>query len=154
MTANLPPRSLTNRLLILSAGSLLGQNILDALEPRRGRLEVLGADARADSGRLFRCDRVYLTPLIEEEEAFEQRLLEIAGLEQPDLIIPGRDHDILFLSRFSTRHPQWAARIPCGAYEAARIMQDKALSWEFARQQGLPFAETLLVTPETTFADL
>jgi carbamoylphosphate synthase large subunit len=154
MSPPLPSRSQTHRLLILSAGSLLGQNILDALEPRRRQIEVIGADAQADNGRLFRYDHVYLVPLIDEETAFEKRLLEVIGLEEPDLIIPGRDHDVLFLSQFSSRHPQWSSRIPCGTYEAARIMQDKALSFEFAQKCDLPFAETLLVTHTITLADL
>src|SRR5207248_638867 len=125
MSPRPPSRSQTPRLLILSAGSLLGQNILDALEHRRRQIEVIGADAQAENGRLFRCDRAYLVPPIEEETAFEKRLLEVIALEEPDLIIPGRDHDVLFLSQFRSRQPQWASRIPCGTYEAARIMQDK-----------------------------
>ncbi len=62
------------RLLILSVGSLLGQNVLDALEGRRERVHVIGASLAADNARLFRCDTAYLTPPTDDAFAFRARL--------------------------------------------------------------------------------
>ena len=47
------------KILIISVGSLLGQNILDALEGRRDKVEIIGINTIAENPRVFRCDRLY-----------------------------------------------------------------------------------------------
>ncbi len=131
--------------LITSAGSFLGHNILEALAPVRPRIRVIGVNFDADNPRLFRCDRAYLVPRIEETEAFDLRLHEIITLENPDMLLAGRDHDVIALARLRERRPELAARIPCGPVWLADMMQDKLLSWQFARECGVPFAETISV---------
>jgi hypothetical protein len=44
------------KILVLSVGSLLGQNILDALEGRREQVDVIGGDTGTTNARLFRCE--------------------------------------------------------------------------------------------------
>ena len=48
MPSSFPENRQRTPVLILSAGSLLGQNILDALEPRRGQVRVIGAEGEID----------------------------------------------------------------------------------------------------------
>jgi carbamoyl-phosphate synthase large subunit len=136
-------------LLILSAGSLVAQNILDAVGPRRRELRVLGVNLDAENPRLFRCDEVWLVPPVESEAALEERLLKLIATERPDLMVPGRDHDVVFLAKLRERHPELAGCIPCGSLKAARTMQDKYLSCLFARDRRLPFADTLPISPES-----
>jgi carbamoyl-phosphate synthase large subunit len=135
--------------MILSAGSLVSQNILDAVEPRRRELRVVGLNLDADNPRLFRCDEVWLVPPVESEAEMESRLLELEATERPDLIVPGRDHDVDFLAGILERHPRLARCIPCGSRDVAIMMQDKYRSYEFARERGLSFADTLLVSADT-----
>ena len=130
------------RLMILSVGSLVGQNILDSLEGRRHRLRVIGLNSLPDNPRVFRCDRAYLVPSADSPE-FESRLTDIIGKEDPDLILPGRDDDILTLIRLRQCRPEWKKKIPMGSLEAAEIMDDKSRSAEFAKKHGLPFAPTV-----------
>lgn len=130
--------------MLLSVGSLLGQGLLDVLESRRAHVTVIGLNSVASSPGNFRTDRGYLTPPLAESSAFTARLLEVLALEQPDVILPGRDQDVVFLAGFRNSHPEHAQRIPCGSPEAACMISDKALCSDWAREQGLPFADSYL----------
>jgi len=134
------------RLLLLSGGSLVAQNILDALGFRRPELYLAATNSIADTEALFACDAVYLTPPTSAGMAFDVRLQEIVAQEQPDLLIPCRDDDVLFLAQLARRQPELAARCLCGSPELAEAMCDKWMSWQFSQQHGLPFVPTL-VTP-------
>jgi carbamoyl-phosphate synthase large subunit len=136
------------KILILSAGSLVGQNILDALEGRREWVSVIGADAGTTSPRLFRCDVVYRTPSTDEADAFRVRLLEIIDRERPDLVLAGRDHDVNFMSELRDRAPALSRMLPCGPATLARMIQDKWQSFLFCRRNGLPMADTIVTGQE------
>ncbi len=129
-------------IMILSIGSLLGQNMLDALEGRRHNIRVTGLNSVADNPRVFRCDHAYLVPPAESKD-FEPRLLSIIRDENPDAIFPGRDNDILILARLRRSHPTLAGKIPLGSLAAAKIMDDKLMSYRFAVRHGLPFVPTV-----------
>lgn len=133
------------RLLLLSGGCLVGQNILDTLSCRREWVELVATNSVPQGGSLFDFDAVYLTPPT-LAQAFERRLLDILAEEEPDLVIPCRDDDVVFLADLKARRPDIGARFLCGSIEAAQIANDKWLSWQFANANGLPFAPTL-VTP-------
>ena len=60
-------------LLILSVGSLVGTNILDAVEAFRPDLRVIGINSEAEALNNFRCDRVFLAPPAHQAEAYWQR---------------------------------------------------------------------------------
>lgn len=134
------------KILILSVGSLLGQCVLDVLEGRRQEIKVIGLNSQAQNPCNFRCDRTYLVPLSARRQAFKDRFLEILALESPNLILPGRDEDVLFLAEFREIYPTHAGSIPCGTPAAARIVNDKYFTWLWAQSQGLPFAESFLLT--------
>jgi carbamoyl-phosphate synthase large subunit len=130
------------KIVITSVGSLVGQNILDALEGRRDAITLVGTNSIAESANNFRCDTVYLAPPAIEKRAYRQRLLEVFERERPDIVLPGRDDDVLVLAELRDTMPQWSPIIPCGPLAAARILDDKLLSYQFARERGLPFADT------------
>lgn len=134
--------------IILSAGSLLGQNILDVLETRRGNLTITGADASCDNSRVFRCDAVYRCPLVGSDD-FEPFILSLIEKEKPDLVLPGRDHDALFLARLIEKYPALTPIVCTGSSEALELMNDKALSYLFAREKSLPFAESFIMEKQT-----
>lgn len=130
------------KIFITSVGSLVGQNILDALEGRRAGVRVIGINSLAEAASNFRCDICYTAPMASNEEQYRARLLEIMASELPDLVLAGRDDDVSALAAIRERNPRLAAGIVCGSLGAARTMEDKLLSYHFARQRGLPFADT------------
>jgi carbamoyl-phosphate synthase large subunit len=98
----------------------------------------------ADAPSAFGCKRLYQVPQLADAAQFLPRFLAILAQEQPDLILPGRDDDVVFLARFREQYPQWAPAIPCGAVRPAEIARDKWLSFQWARSQGLSFADSAL----------
>lgn len=129
------------KLLITSVGSLLGQNILDIIESRRGIIEVIGLNTIADNPRNFRCDRVYLVHKTSSNE-FINEFDEIIEKENPDFIMPGRDEDCVFLSRFKKRKVDNI--VPFSDSEVSQVMFDKYKSYQFSKKHNLDFAETIL----------
>ncbi|MEZ0374943.1 MAG: hypothetical protein ACAI44_38005 [Candidatus Sericytochromatia bacterium] len=132
------------RILICSVGSLVGQNLLDALETRRQGLRLIGINSVAANPQNFRCDAAYLAPPTAETMAYEAFLLDLLAREQPDLILSGRDQDTLFLTAFRERFPAFTARIPYASAALAQMSFDKWQTCQFALSQGLAFARTLL----------
>ncbi len=128
------------KILILSAGSFLGQNILDTLETRRELFQIIGLTIDIENSCHFRCDQLYLVPKLAEKAQFISRFLTILQQEQPDLILPGRDDDVVFLAEFRAQYPQYQAAIPCGSGALAKIMRDKFSCYLWTLEHKLPFA--------------
>lgn len=130
-------------ILVTSIGSLLGQNILDAMESRKDTIWLIGADNSCMNPRVFRSDILYRIPPTDDENVFFNRIIEIIDLEKPDIILAGRDHDAVLLSRLKEKYPEYSRIIPGGCSQAAALMQDKCKSHEFCVQNGIPYANTL-----------
>ncbi|HUH94659.1 MAG TPA: hypothetical protein VL742_16135 [Casimicrobiaceae bacterium] len=132
------------RLLVLSVGTRVGQNVLAVLASRRGAVEIVATSSVANEPALFECDAVYLVPpTAAEPEAFERSLLEIVASERIDLVVPCRDDDVVFLAGLRGRRPELAPRLLCGGAEASRIIVDKWLSAKFSARQALPFVPSI-----------
>ncbi len=132
------------KLLLVSGGSLVGGNILDALEGRREAIEVHATNSAASGCGLERFDTVHLTPpTVKDPVEFERRLIEVIDRVLPDLVIPCRDDDVVFLADLRTRRPDLERCILCGTPEVAEATFDKASSGRFCAEHGLPFAPTL-----------
>lgn len=132
------------KLLIVSVGSLLGQNLLDVLEGRRDKVEVIGVNTLAENPRVFRCDRLYKS-VNSNHSDFEKTLLDIIQKEMPDCVLAGRDEDVLVLAEFFKKYYKYASMFPNGSIRAIEIMNDKALSLSFAKQYHLPFAPSYIL---------
>lgn len=132
------------KILITSVGSLLGQNVLDVLEGRREKVEVIGINTVAENPRVFRCDRLYKSVNSNQSE-FENILLKIIRKESPNLVLAGRDEDVHVLALFFEKYSIYRNMFPNGSINAIEIMNDKAKSMEFARKYQLPFAPSYIL---------
>jgi len=141
------------RLLLVAGASLVGQNVLAALAGRRARLRVATTGSVADDPFLFDGDAAYLTPPTADVGAFERRLAEILAAEDPDLVIPCRDDDVVLLAALRERRPELASRLLCGTLAAARIMMDKWASSVFASEHALPYAPSIIAGGDRPLAD-
>jgi carbamoyl-phosphate synthase large subunit len=130
-------------ILLLSAGSLLGQNILDCLENRRSKIRITGLNSESRNPRIFMCDKAYKAPL-STSDGFRDFVMEIVNREKPDLIMPGRDADVLLLAELAESSSDMRRRIPGGSLKAAKIINNKWESYRFAVKHGLKFAPSLL----------
>jgi carbamoyl-phosphate synthase large subunit len=133
------------RLLVLSVGTRVGQNILTTLKGRRQGLLIMATSSVANEPALFDADVVYrVPPTAAEPDNFERALLDIVDRDGVDLVIPCRDDDVEFLAHLRDRRPGFAPRLLCGGGAAARVISDKWLSAEFCAQHDLPFAASLV----------
>jgi len=134
------------KLLIVSVGSLVGQNILDALEfsefNRRDLVHITGTNSLALTPNNFRCDECYLVPPTASDE-YPEKMREIIKTVNPDLIIPCRDEDVAFISELSENCPDLQGKLLCGTKEVALAILDKGISSEFSEIHGLPFAPSI-----------
>ena len=130
------------KLLITSVGSLLGQNVLDSIESRRDFIDVIGINTIAKNPRNFRCDKVYKVKETSDRD-FKQEFLNIIDKENPDLILPGRDEDCVFLTELKEIFPdRLKSIVPFGGSNIPKIMLDKYDTYQFCSNNHLPFAET------------
>ncbi len=135
------------KILLLSVGSLLGQGMLDVFEGRRVDFQLIGANSEAESVNNFRCDRTYLLPETASGEAYTTAFTKLIQREQPQLILPGRDADVVFLARYREAHPAWQQAIPCGSAHVAETIADKHHCFLWAQARSLPFAKSFLYHP-------
>src|SRR5690606_33426337 len=63
--------------------------------------------------------------------------------ERPDLIIPGRDDDVVLLAKLAATDPLFAGRVLAGTRPVCQILRNKLAVARFAQSLGLPFVETL-----------
>lgn len=127
------------RLVITSVGSLVGQNILDSLAGRRAGIDVVGVNSAAEAASNFRCARTYLAPPAADTTAHRRRLAQILLDEKPDLVLPGRDDDVMLLANLKIDLPALRQALPVGPPALARVLDDKWTSGEYARARGLPY---------------
>lgn len=131
------------RLLVLAAGTRVGQNILASFAGRRSEVVLVATTSVADEPGPFGYDIVHLVPE-SASPAFEPKLLDIVERERIDLVIPCRDDDVLLLAQLRERRPALAGRLLCGNAAVARAIIDKADSYAFSVEHDLPFAPTLV----------
>jgi carbamoylphosphate synthase large subunit len=130
-------------ILITSVGSLVGQNVLDSLQHRRENLIIIGTNSIAEAANNFRCDKSYLVDAAAEGETYINELVEIIEKEKPDLVIPGRDDDVVILAQLSKSMPAYSDHFIVGSEHFAKAMDDKAKSYVFASKYNLPFSPTV-----------
>ncbi len=130
------------RIAITSVGSLVGQNILDALAGRRQGVEVVGINSVAAAAGNFRCDRAYLAPPAARSDEYRGRLAAVFHDENPDLVLPGRDDDVAVLAQLKAADARLAAALPVGPAALADVLADKAESLQFARRHDLPYVDS------------
>ena len=130
------------RLLMLSVGSLVAGNVLQVLASRRQYVFLIGANSVAEAAGHFQVDVSYLVPPVADEAAYVAAIERIIVEQEPDLVIPGRDDDILVLARMKSRYPDKPV-LMVGSVAGAEIMNDKKRTWEFAQRHGLPFTPTV-----------
>ena len=136
--------SVRSRILLLSGSSGVGQSVLACLAGRRASIRLAATSSVPNEAAVFDFDAVYLAPETRRQpEAFAARFGEVLANYQPDLVIPCRDDDVVFLAEQRLRAPALARRFLCGDAAVAAAMFDKLESARFSALHGLPFAPTL-----------
>lgn len=132
---------MTIRILITSAGSLVGDAILRCLAGVRGRLTIVGVNSVA-AAVAFGCDRLHRVPPTADGPAYAAALHRILARERPALVLPGRDADVPALAALAASGAFPGTAFPVPPPSLAPVFFDKSRTHRFARDHGLPFAPT------------
>jgi carbamoyl-phosphate synthase large subunit len=128
-------------LLLLSAGSLVGENVIDALGARRQVLRLVATNTEPWAPSLARVDRVVVAPpTAKDPEGLWDLLRTIIEQEHPKLIIPCRDDDVQYLAARRDALQALGVGVPVGSVQGAAPIADKWHSAQFSQAHGLPFA--------------
>lgn len=142
-------------ILLLSGGSLVGQNVVQALGQRRKSLQMLATNSVADEPSLQDFDEVRLAPpTVGQDIQLAELIVDWMGASDIQLVVPCRDDDVAFLARLAERRPDIAPRLLCGVPKVADAMLDKWASWQFSVLTGLPFAPSALATDRSAVSAL
>jgi hypothetical protein len=137
------------RLLIMSVGSLVGNALLECMEMvGRERFHVVGLNSEPSAANNFRCDTCFLAPRFDNKSALFELLDRVVAESSPDLIIPGRDDDVVALSEWE--QTRCSKRTMVGALSIAETIRDKWKSYLWAREHHLPFARSAIDADELT----
>jgi hypothetical protein len=133
----------TIHLLLISAGSLVGQNLIQAIGPRRSLFHLEATNSEPAEPSLADFDTVHIVPPTSSDTTGLDRLVEERlGQGSCRLVIPCRDEEVLWLARHRDAFPGHGDRLLVGSAAAAEIFLDKQLSWAFSREHDLPFLPT------------
>ncbi|MFM9916045.1 MAG: hypothetical protein ACKVOX_09590 [Rhizobacter sp.] len=130
-------------ILLLSAGSLVGENVVDALGDRCSALRLVATNTQPWAPSLDRMDRVCLAPPTSgDPQSFKTLLMQLVEEERPALVIPCRDDDVQWLAHWAGELRDLGAQALVGSPTAAACIVDKWRSAQFSVARGLPFARS------------
>jgi carbamoyl-phosphate synthase large subunit len=129
------------RVLVTSVGSLVGRGVLDVLVGRRQRLHLVGGDADPVSPAFAECDEWVHLPASTDAD-FVPAVEEACRRFGVDLVIPGRDPDVLALS-VANDDPASPVTGPIAPAALVTATRDKWETAHLCARLGVPFAPTV-----------
>ncbi len=134
----------TIRVFITGAGSIVGQGIMKSLRLSRLPLILIAADIGPLNAALFRADEACLIPRVEDAQSLDKMLAVLRRL-RPDVVMVGSEFDLTFFALHKeTIERETRATVIVSPTETVRIANDKWLTAEFLRQNGLSYAPSYL----------
>lgn len=132
------------RVLVTGAGSGVGQGIHKALRWSRLPVTIVSADIAPLNAALYRGDEAILMPRVEAAGSLEI-ITEILVRKEIDVVMIGSEFDLLFFAEHKALiERQTGTLVIAGPVDTVRIADDKWLTAEFLRANGLPYAEAFL----------
>lgn len=133
-------------LLLMSGGSLVGQNVVQAIADRRDEVRLITTNSDPREPSLLDFDEVHLLPTTQENQSVVvERVIDLVKANGVDLIVPCRDDDVLACSNLIEREPLLRSKTLAGSVVTAEAMLDKYESWKFSERHSLPFATSILL---------
>jgi carbamoyl-phosphate synthase large subunit len=122
---------------VTGAGALLGQGIIKSLERAGTRYEVIAADPSPLSPGLFWGKRGYIIPFA-SDRAFLDKVEEILGRENPDVVLIGTDVELpLFAEHRARLEERFGTKVLVSSPDVIRIANDKYETFQFLDAAGL-----------------
>lgn len=128
--------------MVTGAGSGVGQGVLKALHIAGFPLTVVSADIAPMNVALYRADEAMLIPRVEAAGALET-IIERIRSNRIDLVLIGSEFELEFFSLHrDVISRESGAVVIVAPPRTVEIANDKWLTSEFLRENGLPYAES------------
>jgi len=132
------------RVLVTGAGSGVGQGIVKSLRAGSIPKTVISADISPFNCGLFRSDESVILPRVEDPGSLEAIIARLKALKA-DVILIGSEFDLTFFARHAKIIKKEAgALVIASPLKTVEIADDKWLTAEFLKENGLPFPESHL----------
>ncbi len=130
------------RVLVTGAGSAVGQGVIKSLRLSSLNLNILSADISPLNAALYRTQESLLIPKVESPDALP-KIIAILQKQKIDVVMIGSEFDLNFFSINRKKiEEQTKAKVIVSPHETVEISNDKWLTAEFLRKQGLPYAQS------------
>jgi len=128
-------------ILVTSATSGVGLAVVDSLRNRRINLRVIGVSTEPFGGLDSEFDLVFESPSTESME-FPNFVENLCQSEKVDLVIAGRDDDLLALANCHD-NPESVVKLQSGPGSMLRLFRDKFFAYEWCKEHSIDFAASL-----------
>lgn len=139
---NLSPTRTAPRCLLMSAGSLVGQNIQEILTREDLSCDIIALNSVASEPSLAAFKNIIITPNT-HHSTYADFFKTLVAQYTPDIIIPCRDEDVIFLAHWAVSNPHWQSHCLVGSPTIANALKDKYLSYTLSQELNIPFVPSV-----------
>ena len=136
--------------LIASGGGFQGLSLIKALR-RVPETRVLVADCHAENISRYFADAFFLAPLIREQQAFVDFMLNLCKREHVSAVFASTDYELALLARHRDEFSAQGSTVYVSDLPLLELAQDKLRFYQWLLSEGLPCLPCY-TTPEDTRA--
>jgi len=130
--------------LITGTGGGVGQSIFKALKLSKLSLKIFTTDMHPMGVGLYRGDKGFLVPAA-QDPAFTEQIIRICNDNKIDIIFVGSDPELpVFAEQKIYIEDETDAKVIVSSPEKIRIGNDKWETYQFLKNNGLPYPESAL----------
>lgn len=85
---------------------------------------------------------------------FEEHFQSILKTERPVIVLQGKDEDVIFLSEFKEKYPEYADIIPVGASLITKILFNMHERYLFPKRHEIPFTESIFYRSGSDYTEI
>lgn len=123
--------------LVVSGGGFQGLGLIKALRAVAGT-RILLADCFAENVARFFADAFFLVPLLKDEQAFLDFILDVCKLEWVDAVLASTDQELELLSRNRAVFASRGATVYVPDMPLLRLASDKLAFYQWLQSENLP----------------
>jgi carbamoyl-phosphate synthase large subunit len=128
--------------LVTGVGAIIGYGAVNSLRLGRYPLKIVGLDIHAHAVGQHWCD-AFETALPVADPGYASFLREVIARHGVELVIPGIEQDVSFLSQNRMAFADTGARLALNDAELVRLADDKWLLHETLERHGLPAIDSV-----------